>query len=91
MPTRSFAILIIFITLLASPLATQAASREGSSGLAKAAPASKTLFLRAWEFLANRWTKEGCNIDPNGRCVSAPVRVSRDEGCNIDPDGRCRS
>lgn len=91
MPTRSLAILFIFVSLLATPLAAQAASREGSSGLANAAPASKRLFLRTWEFLAHRWTKEGCHIDPNGRCVSAPVRVSRDEGCNIDPDGRCRS
>jgi hypothetical protein len=27
-------------------------------------------------------SKEGCNIDPSGRCVTKA-------GCNVDPSGRC--
>jgi hypothetical protein len=46
------------------------------------------LLDRAWAFLIGAWTKEGCGLDPNGRC--APTSTDRtDIGCGIDPDGRC--
>jgi hypothetical protein len=36
--------------------------------------------------------KEGCGMDPSGRCVPAPApRTQLDEGCGMDPDGRCHS
>ena len=32
--------------------------------------------------------KEGCGMDPNGRCVPAPTPQAK-EGCGADPSGRC--
>jgi hypothetical protein len=43
---------------------------------------------RAWSFLTALWAKEGCHIDPNGRCRI--VTPQSDTGCNIDPNGRCK-
>jgi hypothetical protein len=44
---------------------------------------------RAWRLLTGIWTKEGCNIDPSGRCLPAPAPLPTKEGCHIDPNGRC--
>lgn len=32
----------------------------------------------------------GCDIDPNGKPLCAPVTVNSDLGCNIDPNGSPR-
>jgi hypothetical protein len=38
-------------------------------------------------------TKEGCGMDPDGRCLpstkSQPQQI--DAGCGMDPSGRCRT
>jgi hypothetical protein len=91
------ALLLLTLTLLASSAAWAAggpAGRNQQSAVAKPAPA--TLLGRAWSLLTALWDKEGCNIDPNGRCVTGPapsplVPAQVDTGCNIDPDGRCDS
>jgi hypothetical protein len=37
-----------------------------------------------------RWQqKEGCGMDPNGRCLPALLDHA-DEGGGCDPDGRCK-
>jgi hypothetical protein len=45
-----------------------------------------------WSFLGSLGnapaTKEGCGMDPNGRCLPAAL-PSSDAGCGMDPDGRC--
>lgn len=41
-----------------------------------------------WGFVTGGWMKEGCRIDPSGRCVTT---LPTKEGCNIDPSGRCLS
>jgi hypothetical protein len=33
--------------------------------------------------------KEGCGIDPSGRCVTPRALATQDEGCGLDPNGRC--
>jgi hypothetical protein len=46
--------------------------------------------LRSW-FLSI-WEKNGCVIDPGGRCQSNSVTAPQstaDNGCGIDPGGRC--
>ena len=45
-------------------------------------------FDRLWSLLLGAWAKEGCNIDPNGRCVTQGPAQQTKEGCGIDPDGR---
>lgn len=69
-----------------------------------AASGVSDLFSRVLQFFSNFWAKEGCGIDPHGRCIPstidngcgldphggcAPVQV--DNGCSLDPDGRCMS
>ena len=62
---------LVLLTLLAAPWS--AAAEPGD------------LFSRLLRLLPGLWQKEGCIIDPNGRCAPAPI----DAGCTIDPDGRC--
>ncbi|HKI02636.1 MAG TPA: hypothetical protein VKK31_11710 [Thermoanaerobaculia bacterium] len=40
-------------------------------------------FARLWSFLTRVWAKEGCRIDPSGRCLDDK------NGCSVDPNGRC--
>jgi len=52
------------------------------------------LVSRAWSFLTSLWSKTGCQIDPNGRCltglVTEPLPTDHaDTGCQIDSFGRC--
>lgn len=46
-----------------------------------------------WGLLTGKWTKEGCTIDPYGRCLSSQTapgsQLTPKEGCSIDPYGRC--
>ena len=64
---------LVLLTLLAAPWS--AAAEPGD------------LFSRFLRLLSGLWEKEGCIIDPHGRC--APV--SADAGCTIDPSGACIS
>ena len=77
------------VVLVAFFLATTAVSAESSSG-ARARPARAVAsnsmmesFSGFWSVLASFWTKNGCQVDPNGRCL--PTK----NGCQIDPSGRC--
>ena len=48
------------------------------------------IFDRFWSFLQRLEAKDGCRIDPFGRCEPAPSPVSQSkDGCHIDPWGRC--
>jgi hypothetical protein len=71
--------LFLALSLLVAPWAFAGPSGESGQGF----------FLQAWNLLTSFWSDEGCNIDPNGRCI--PMPASLDTGCNIDPDGRCLS
>lgn len=92
-PRRKIVFLLLIAALLIAPWAS-ATPRHGD-----AHPASFSgeigipdFLSRAWSLLAGAWTKEGCQIDPSGRCGLAPLPVNKvDTGCHIDPDGRCRS
>lgn len=49
-------------------------------------------FDRFLTFLQRFNAKDGCHIDPNGRCAQSQAPESqRKDGCHIDPDGRCRT
>jgi hypothetical protein len=51
-----------------------------------------TLLDPLWSFFTLLWRgaieKEGCGMDPDGRCAPA-VQPKTDAGCGMDPDGRC--
>jgi hypothetical protein len=51
---------------------------------------SADFLARLWDFFASAWSKNGCRIDPDGRCVASPeATVTTDNGCRIDPNGHC--
>src|SRR6185295_7188113 len=83
---RTAAILLLLLAaILAAPPAS-AASRP-----AEAVSLSPLEALdRLWSFLRAAWSKEGCNIDPNGQCKPGTTNppAATKEGCHIDPDGR---
>jgi hypothetical protein len=88
MPAASFRrtlALLLLVFVFAVPWASAA-------GLRAESPPLDSLGL-LWSYFTNLWSKEGCRIDPNGRCAarySAPVPTDQmDTGCRIDPDGRC--
>lgn len=87
---RHKTVLLLLVAVLAAPWASAAAQ---SGPAATSAPASLDLFSTSWRFLTHLWSKEGCRIDPNGRCLpqSAQPRPVPRTGCHIDPNGTCHS
>jgi hypothetical protein len=77
------AVLLLVLTLLLVAPIQAAGSQPADS-------AAKGILAQVWDFLTGVWARNGCDIDPSGRCVSRPSPTSEiDNGCNIDPDGRC--
>jgi hypothetical protein len=78
-------------TLLAFALAAillvpgASAARHRSVPMALRAP--QEVLAPLWSFLGRLWAKEGCGLDPHGRCTTSPVTT--DEGCGLDPSGTC--
>jgi hypothetical protein len=81
-------LLLVWIAVLALPWAAGA-------GPTFETPQSGRVFERADPDLLDRllslfgaWDKEGCDIDPDGRCIEKPPSPQTKEGCGIDPNGR---
>ena len=96
MPTtvvrRTILVLMLVVTVLAVALPSSAAGAQRESvRLAQAEEwAVPEFFNRLWSFLRGVEGKDGCHIDPNGRCATAQSpEPQRKDGCHIDPDGRC--
>jgi hypothetical protein len=82
----------VLLLLVAAILAAPPASAAGRPTDAVSLSPLEALD-RLWGFLRTVWTKEGCHIDPDGRCkpgMTSPPPVQTKDGCNIDPDGRCK-
>jgi hypothetical protein len=101
MMTKSFrrtTILLLLVAVFATPSVWAAGPRAAESGRPAQAlePTGLDLLNQLWSILRSLWSEEGCQIDPDGRCVSRPTQppaptVQTGEGCNIDPSGRSRS
>ena len=80
------ATLLVLCALLASPLAAAPKFRSESSPTA-----AEDLFGWLRGALSLMWSKNGCQLDPHGRCLdkAATPPVSTKNGCQIDPYGRC--
>jgi hypothetical protein len=82
------AIVLLIAMALTSPSAfanSPSAAVTQWSGVVASVPTER--FAGFWSFLPSLWAKNGCEVDPNGRCLS--VRIGGDNGCQVDPDGRC--
>jgi hypothetical protein len=78
---------LLLVLVVATPWAAAAAPTDhGRFDIA-------TPLVRLWSWLAHVWAKNGCMIDPGGRCLpgtsTAPVPAGSENGCGIDPGGRC--
>lgn len=84
---RRMAALASLVATLATPWAsaTRLPSGGGRSGYLTES-ASSDLLDRVLGFLRIITIKEGCKLDPDGRC-SEPSHAK--EGCKLDPNGRC--
>ena len=82
---RLFAVLVLSLTLGVS----QAAASQAPRGKAtrEDRPVTVRVLDRLVSFVSVLWQKEGCGIDPLGRCVASTANVK--EGCGIDPWGGC--
>jgi hypothetical protein len=84
---RKILLLLVLIALITTPRASAAGPRPESPRSAQAV--EDVPFLgNFWIFLRSVWGKEGCNIDPWGRCVKEPTQNPK-IGCHIDPWGHC--
>jgi hypothetical protein len=78
---------LLLVMVLATPWASVAGSeRESPRTIQGVELGVPEIFSRIWSFLGRAGSKEGCHIDPWGRCT--PPSQPK-EGCNIDPWGRC--
>ena len=85
------------ILLLAIVLAIPWGS--AASGLPESSRSARTFeqvplefFSRIWGLFRGEQSKEGCHIDPHGRCADKSAESSspqRKAGCHIDPHGLC--
>lgn len=86
MPSLTRMVLSVLLTTIFAATAALAqappVSAVGPRHLVEPA-ASTDLFDRVWRLLAQPWRKNGCELDPDGRCLTAK------NGCSVDPSGRC--
>jgi hypothetical protein len=92
MPRLSRRVLtLLLVTALAATTALAQPPTGAFQPLRPALSDSGDLIARLWSLLGRPWTKNGCGLDPSGRCLtkgSSPV--AGDNGCGIDPSGgRC--
>ncbi|HSS51509.1 MAG TPA: hypothetical protein VLX28_21405 [Thermoanaerobaculia bacterium] len=88
---RRKTVLLLLVAVLAAPWAS-AAAQSGPAAISASAPLD--LFSYAWRFLTHLWSKEGCRIDPDGRCTPQSTQAlpvpRTGSGCHIDPNGACQ-
>lgn len=80
---------MVLVLPLAAILATPAVLAAPHLLRRPTAASPTDLLTGLWSFLASAWSKNGCNVDPNGRCLPAVHSYSIENGCHVDPDGRC--
>jgi len=73
---------------LGSPATSLAASRSAARHV-RIQTTAQALLSQLRNVLASVWEKEGCHIDPYGRCITDSPQETADTGCSADPYGRC--
>jgi len=86
---RRTSILLVLLAILAAPWPSGAQPRASSLGRVPTV-GLLSLLDDVWRFLRIVWSREGCHIDPDGRCATNPApQPTQKEGCHIDPNGQC--
>lgn len=89
---RRTILFLLFATLLASawPVSAATTQRQRIEPVQAIEWPFPEILNRFWNFLRGGEGKDGCHIDPHGRCTTAQSpETQRKDGCHIDPDGRC--
>jgi hypothetical protein len=81
------ALLMVLILLLVVPSLQASGPRGGAEPVRSVF--SWDVLAQAWSFLTGVWSANGCEFDPNGRCVPSQPMPTVDNGCEADPNGRC--
>lgn len=84
---RTLFIITLFALLVVSlpPEARAGGMRHHST---QAAPVLTNPWAGLWSFVLRLWGKNGCGIDPDGRCLPS-VAPPAENGCGLDPSGQC--
>jgi len=86
-PAFLFAVVLATSAVLADPVSAVKPQR-----IERVAWAPTRVLARFWSFLGSVWSKNGCEVDPSGRCTSSTgsVTTTGDNGCGADPNGLCK-
>ncbi len=89
---RAVALLLVLAVLL--PWAAAAAPPDRAVRTHPGLYEITAPFASLWSWLAGLWEKNGCGLDPGGRCVPGTGTAhaqpaGADNGCGLDPNGRC--
>jgi len=87
-------ILVLALCAFLGVPATSLARPYAAARFSEDRTVSASLLSRLWNAVVSVWEKEGCSIDPYGRCMpksqtTPDSQNSADAGCSIDPFGRC--
>lgn len=83
-------LLIATVLAAAGPSSAAGIQRESIRSAQAGESVVPEFFNRLWSLLRRDEGKDGCHIDPHGRCTPAPPpEHQRKDGCRIDPLGRC--
>jgi hypothetical protein len=90
---RRLIVVIALCAFLGAP-ATSLAGPRSAARFSEDRTANMPLLARLLNAVVSAWEKEGCSIDPYGRCApksqtTKDSQKSADAGCSIDPYGRC--
>lgn len=85
---------LIVVLILSAFLGSPASSWAGPRSHSAARPSRHQTAVRSplswlWNTLVSGREKEGCRIDPNGRCLAVSPQQTADAGCSADPYGQC--
>jgi hypothetical protein len=90
-PLSKVVLASVLTLVLAAPALPAAQRRAPSAPRARVSSSAGEAFLRLWNSMTGL-LKEGCTIDPDGRCVTrVAAPASLDAGCGIAPSGHCVS
>ena len=91
-PLRRRIVLLLLVMVLTT--ITGAWAAEPLRSTPGTNPVALDLAGRLWRWLTGLWNEAGCQLDPDGRCITPPGGGSGsstqvDAGCHIDPNGIC--
>ena len=87
---RTILFILLAVLTAAWPSSAAMAHRNSTLSVQTDEVTIPEILDRLWSFFRRVENKDGCHIDPNGRCATTQSpEPQRKDGCHIDPWGRC--